>query len=62
MLDYETIKSAVRLLSKAAVDYASYKIRVTSIHPGIIRTDMTKDILDNEEVSQQMLAMTYKWT
>ena len=56
---YEATKGAVRLLSKAAaVDYAPFKIRVNSVHPGIIRTDMTKDILDNKDVSQQMLAMT----
>lgn len=56
---YEATKGAVRLLSKAAaVDYAPFNIRVNSVHPGIIRTNMTKDILEHEEFAQQMLAVT----
>lgn len=56
---YEASKGAVKMLSKAAaVDYASYNIRVNSVHPGIIRTNMTKEALEHKEVAQQMYAMT----
>lgn len=44
---YIASKGAVRLLTKAtAVDYAQYKIRVNSVHPGVIDTNMTKDLLN----------------
>jgi len=40
---YEATKGAVRLLTKAAaVDFAGDHIRVNSVHPGVIKTEMTK--------------------
>jgi len=47
---YHGTKGAVRLLSKAAaIEYAPDKIRVNSIHPGIILTPML-DIATTEEL------------
>jgi NAD(P)-dependent dehydrogenase (short-subunit alcohol dehydrogenase family) len=44
---YQASKGAVRLLSKnAAIRYASERIRVNSLHPGVIRTQMADDIDD----------------
>lgn len=45
---YVASKWAVRGLSKsAALELAAHKIRVNSIHPGFIRTPMTKHIPDD---------------
>jgi cyclopentanol dehydrogenase len=47
---YHGTKGAVRLLTKAAaIQYAPDKIRVNSIHPGLILTPML-DIVDKEEL------------
>jgi NAD(P)-dependent dehydrogenase (short-subunit alcohol dehydrogenase family) len=47
---YHGTKGAVRLLSKAAaVQYAADKIRVNSVHPGVILTPMV-DAVPREEV------------
>ena len=46
---YTASKGAVRLFTKAAaVEYASFGIRVNSVHPGYTATDMTKDIFVGE--------------
>lgn len=56
---YQASKGAVRLLTKStAVDYAPFKIRVNSVHPGIIRTNMTKDMLIDEAITQQVIGTT----
>lgn len=53
---YEASKGAVRLLTKAtAVDYAQYNIRANSVHPGVIETNMTKDLLTTNETTEQIL-------
>jgi cyclopentanol dehydrogenase len=42
---YQATKGAVRLLTKsAAIEYAAEGIRVNSVHPGTIDTDMVKGI------------------
>jgi 3alpha(or 20beta)-hydroxysteroid dehydrogenase len=44
MFAYATSKWAVRGMSKAAaLDLAGYKIRVNSVHPGLIETPMLRD-------------------
>jgi len=56
---YQASKGAVRLFSKScAVDLAPFKIRVNSIHPGIIETTMTKDLLADSANTKAMLGGT----
>lgn len=50
---YIASKGAVRLLTKScAVDLIQYGIRVNSIHPGVIDTPMTKDLLHGDPESR----------
>ncbi len=54
---YCASKGGIRLLTKAlAVEYGPSGIRVNSIHPGIIETAMTKELLMDKKVRQGMLA------
>lgn len=56
---YQASKGAVRLFTKAcAVDLAPYNIRVNSVHPGVIETRMTKEILDNPKTRSLLLGPT----
>jgi cyclopentanol dehydrogenase len=54
---YHGTKGAVRILSKVgAVHYADDKIRVNSVHPGVIKTPMTEILSDDELNSIAMMA------
>lgn len=56
---YQSSKGAVRLMAKScAVDLAPFKIRVNSVHPGVIDTPMTKDLLTQPEFHSAAVAMT----
>ena len=56
---YEASKGAVRLFSKScAVDLAPFNIRVNSVHPGVIETQMTKALLDDPAVRPLLLGPT----
>lgn len=49
-------KGAVRMMTKScAVDLADTGIRVNSIHPGVIDTPMTKDLLHTDESTRQAI-------
>ena len=52
-------KGAVRLLTKAAaVDIAKYGIRVNWVHPGVIDTEMTKELMSTPEGTKAVLGTT----
>ena len=56
---YSASKGAVRLLTKStAVQYGPEGIRCNSVHPGIIETDMTEDMLSDSESRAMWLAKT----
>jgi len=56
---YQATKGAVRLFTKTtAVEYAEHKIRVNSVHPGVIDTPMTKDLLHSDEETRQAILGT----
>ncbi|QQZ10083.1 SDR family NAD(P)-dependent oxidoreductase [Heyndrickxia vini] len=56
---YPASKGAVRIFTKAsAVEFSKENIRVNSVHPGVIETPMTKDVLANEEWSAGLKAAT----
>lgn len=53
---YIASKGAVRLMTKScAVDLADTGIRVNSVHPGVIDTPMTKDLLHADEATRKAL-------
>ena len=53
---YIASKGAVRLLTKScAVDLAPFNIRVNSIHPGVIDTPMTKNLLHSDEATRSAI-------
>lgn len=56
---YEASKGAVRLFTKAcAVDLAPFNIRVNSVHPGVIATQMTRDLLADPATAAALLGPT----
>jgi cyclopentanol dehydrogenase len=56
---YHGTKGAVRLLTKAAaVQYAREKIRVNSIHPGLIHTPMVEDALPTPDALKPIVDLT----
>jgi len=56
---YHGTKGAVRLLTKAAaVQYAPEKIRVNSIHPGLILTPMVEEAIPSQAELQPIVQMT----
>lgn len=56
---YEASKGAVRLFTKScAVDLAPFNIRVNSVHPGVIETQMTKDLLADPVIRPALLGPT----
>ncbi len=56
-VSYAASKGGVVSLTKAmAVDYAQYNIRVNCICPGTGETGMTKELLENKQLSEMFLA------
>ncbi len=56
---YHASKGAVRLLTKTvAAELAKYNIRVNSIHPGVIRTSMTDELLKDPANTKSLLGTT----
>ncbi len=56
---YEASKDAVRLFTKAcAADLGPFNIRVNSVHPGVIETPMTKDLLADPINHKALLGST----
>ncbi|ALG92289.1 MULTISPECIES: glucose 1-dehydrogenase [Actibacterium] len=53
---YITSKGAVRLMTKScAVDLIQFGIRVNSVHPGVIDTPMTKDLLHGDAATRKAI-------
>lgn len=53
---YIASKGAVRLLTKScAVDLIQFGIRVNSVHPGVIDTPMTRDLLHGEPATRKAI-------
>lgn len=48
----------VQLTHAGAIDLAQHHIRVNAIAPGFIKTNMTKDVLKNEQFNQLVTAST----
>lgn len=58
-LAYTGTKFAVRGMSKsAAIEFAPDNIRVNSVHPGFMRTEMSVPSAPNPELEQVVLAIT----
>jgi 3(or 17)beta-hydroxysteroid dehydrogenase len=58
---YHASKGGVRLFTKAAALECSkagydYNIRVNSVHPGVIKTPMTRDLLGDEDSRREVLS------
>ncbi|MGY6259133.1 SDR family NAD(P)-dependent oxidoreductase [Paraburkholderia caledonica] len=56
---YIASKGAVRSLTKGvAAELANFNIRVNSVHPGFIETNMTKELISDEAVKKMILGPT----
>ena len=56
---YNASKGAVRLLTKStAVQYAADGIRANSVHPGVIETDMMKEVVRTDEERATRMSLT----
>ncbi len=56
---YHASKGAVRLMTKTvAAELAKYNIRVNSIHPGVIKTPMTENLLKDSANAKTVLGTT----
>ncbi len=56
---YCASKGAVNEFTReAAIDYAKYGITVNAINPGIVATEMTKEILRDEKLRKKLLEST----
>lgn len=54
---YSTSKGAVRLMTKAAASEVGIdKVRVNSVHPGLIATEMGGDVLDQMGITEEEFA------
>jgi NAD(P)-dependent dehydrogenase (short-subunit alcohol dehydrogenase family) len=56
---YHASKGGVRIFTKAAALECSkagydYNIRVNSVHPGVIKTEMTRDLLEDEDSRKEV--------
>ena len=59
---YCTTKAAIINLTRSlAIEYASRNININAVAPWFIRTDMTKESLENDEVSKMLLSHTPAW-
>jgi cyclopentanol dehydrogenase len=53
---YCASKGAVRMMTKAmAAELASFNIRVNSLHPGLVATDMTRDFIATPQALDDLL-------
>lgn len=56
---YIASKGAVRMLTKAAAsDFSKYNVRVNSVYPGVVATEMTKDVLTDAESIRNAIGRT----
>jgi NAD(P)-dependent dehydrogenase (short-subunit alcohol dehydrogenase family) len=56
---YNASKGAIRAVTKnAAYYYATDKIRVNSIHPGVIITPLTKPLLEDPQINEEYHRLT----
>jgi NAD(P)-dependent dehydrogenase (short-subunit alcohol dehydrogenase family) len=57
MSAYGSSKSALDGLMRSLAIELAPKVRVNSVLPGAVETEMTKDIFDNQEIKERMLAV-----